>query len=479
MNGAPITYAEACRDPNLFGPWFDGDTWATWRVVDKALFGEPLDDAELAVFQELTGREIAPTEAAKEAWFICGRRSGKDVKAASIAVYLATFGAEFHNYRAHLTRGEKGVVQCLAVDRDQTGVVLGYISAMFEQPIFRAMLAKEPTATGISLRNDLSIEVTTNDKRRVRGRTVVAAIFDEVAFWASDNSVNPDVEVYRAVRPAMSTIPGAMLIGITSPYAKRGLLYRKWRDHYGKDSRTMIVQAPTWRMNPTLPRDGDFIREEFEEDPSSAAAEYGAQFRNDVEQYADEDTVRACVTPSVKERAPIDRIAYRAFVDPSGGSQDSMTLAIGHSEDRDGKRIAIVDAIREVRPPFSPEQTVSDFCDLLRTYRVSTVEGDRYAGEWPREQFSKRGVTYRVADQVRSDLYRDMQPLLTSGTIELLDSDKLVRQIVGLERRTTRGGRDSIDHAPNGHDDIANSVAGLAAMLRRKREHPVLGIMKH
>jgi hypothetical protein len=33
------------------------------------------------------------------------------------------------------------------------------------------------------------------------------------------------------------------------------------------------------------------------------------------------------------------------------------------------------------------------------------------------------------------------------------------------ERRTARGGRDSIDHAPNAHDDLANSVAGVVAAL--------------
>ena len=37
-------------------------------------------------------------------------------------------------------------------------------------------------------------------------------------------------------------------------------------------------------------------------------------------------------------------------------------------------------------------------------------------------------------------------------------------QLCGLERRTARGGRDSIDHAPGGHDDLANAVAGAAAL---------------
>ena len=55
-------------------------------------------------------------------------------------------------------------------------------------------------------------------------------------------------------------------------------------------------------------------------------------------------------------------------------------------------------------------------------------------------------------------------PLLNSNRIELLDHPRLVAQLCGLERRTARGGRDSIDHAPGAHDDLANAVAGAAAL---------------
>ena len=56
-------------------------------------------------------------------------------------------------------------------------------------------------------------------------------------------------------------------------------------------------------------------------------------------------------------------------------------------------------------------------------------------------------------------------PLINSHKIELLDDARLIAQIVGLERRTARGGSDCIDHAPNAHDDLANAVAGVVSML--------------
>lgn len=167
--------------------------------------------------------------------------------------------------------------------------------------------------------------------------------------------------------------------------------------------------------------------------------------------------------------APLAANNYRAFVDPSGGSADSFTMAISH---RDGERI-VIDAIREVRPPFSPEGVVDDFSILLKTYRVYQVSGDRYAGEWPREQFKKRGITYRCADKTKSDLFRDLLPLLNSGQIVLPKSDRLVNQLTGLERRVARSGKDSIDHSPGSHDDLANSVAGAADRVAVNRERPL------
>jgi hypothetical protein len=105
-----------------------------------------------------------------------------------------------------------------------------------------------------------------------------------------------------------------------------------------------------------------------------------------------------------------------------------------------------------------------DFCQTLTSYGIGTVSGDRYAGEWPREQFSKRNITYRPSERVKSDIYRDMLPILNSRKCQLLDIPRLISQFHGLERRTARGGKDSIDHGPGQHDDVANAVAGALVL---------------
>ena len=95
--------------------------------------------------------------------------------------------------------------------------------------------------------------------------------------------------------------------------------------------------------------------------------------------------------------------------------------------------------MRERVPPFTPEQVVEDFAALCKTYRISKVTGDHYAGEFPRELFRKHGISYEVAKQTKSELFRDLLPLLNSTRIVLPRNDRLVQQIVSLERRVAAG----------------------------------------
>ena len=97
---------------------------------------------------------------------------------------------------------------------------------------------------------------------------------------------------------------------------------------------------------------------------------------------------------------------------------------------------------------------------MLKSYGVTTVQSDRYAGQWPVEVFAKYGITVEQSAAAKSDLYRELLPLLHSGRCELLDHPRLHAQLLALERRVARGGRDSIDHPPNAHDDVVNSAAG-------------------
>jgi hypothetical protein len=228
-------------------------------------------------------------------------------------------------------------------------------------------------------------------------------------------------------------------------------------------------------MNPTIDR--AVIAEAFERDEVSAWSEYGRdgaiRFRTDVESYVSRDAIELCTVPGRIGVPPIPSERYVAFADPAGGSgADSFTWAIAHAEERDGRRVVILDAVEERKPPFAPSEVVRDSAGECALYGVDAITGDKYAGDWPSEAYATEKITYLASERTKSEIYRDALPLLTSGMVELLDHPKLAAQLQGLERRTARGGRDSIDHGPGGHDDVANAAMGaiLLAMTDARTE---------
>lgn len=474
-----LTILDTTTDEHLFAGWFrDRVTWSTWFVFLAALFGLPMTPDQLEVYRRCTGRADPPTAAATEGWLICGRRAGKSFVLALVAVFLAVF----REYRPYLAPGERATILIVATDRRQARTIFRYVRALLSVPLIGVKSKDHPggliereTADTFDLANRVTIEIGTASYRTTRGLTFAAVLGDELAFWPSDDAADPDYAVLDAIRPGLATIPGAMLLCASSPYAKRGALWDAFKRYFGKDGDVLVWRADTRTMNPTVPQ--GVIDRAIERDPASAAAEFGAEFRNDIAAFITREVVEAAVSPGVFERSRIAGVSYSAFVDPSGGVSDSMTLAVAHNETgRDGKRVVMLDAVREVKAPFSPDVAVSEFAKLLKSYGVSRVTGDRYSGEWAREAFRKAGIEYRPSALPKSDLYKDLLPRMNSGEIDLLDNSRIVAQLCGLERRTARGGRDSIDHAPGSHDDVANVLAGVVNVLSERNQTPTLRI---
>jgi hypothetical protein len=452
-----VTILDAMESPDLFGPFFQGTHWRAWKAFLGAVFGLPLGPNLRAIYEKHTERSELPTALPKEAYMEVGRRGGKS----RIAAFMATYVAAFRDYHPYLAPGELALIPVLASDMDQAGAIFGYVNGFVENiPALRPLIAGKPTGQRVVFHTGVEIKVRAATFRGLRGRPIPLALGDEIAFWRNEESRNPDHEILRAILPGMLTIPDSLFAGLSSPYARRGLLWDRHKAHYGKNNpRVLIWKASTLDMNPTADREE--IALAYEDDPISAAAEYGGEFRRDLEAYVPQEVVDAAMEGQPPERLPMAGVTYHAFTDPSGGSADSFTLAIAHKLGDRG----VLDRVLEERPPFSPEGVVAKFCEVLRAYGITIVHGDHYAGEWPREQFAKHGVTYRVADQSKSELYLAFLPALMSERVDLIASPRLTNQFCALDRRTSRAGRDSVDHPPGGHDDVANAVAGVLAPL--------------
>jgi len=445
------TIIEAMDSPELFRDWFSRGDWTAWKAFLAALFGLSMNDEAQAIYQRQTSREIAPVAAFNEAWLIIGRRGGKSRIMALVATYLACF----RDYAPHLAPGEIATIPLIAQDRKQARTLARYVSAFLEVPMLSRLVIRQ-SSEAFELSNRVCIEIHTASFRSIRGYTIAAALLDEVAFWYSDGSAQPDYEIIAALRPALTTIPGALLLAASSPYAKRGELWNAYRRYHGKDGADVLTwQADTRAMNASIPASA--IQKEYERDAERAKAEYGAEFRSDLETFLLREVVDAAVRSGPLE-LPFDKAhKYFGFTDPAGGGADEYTIAIGHREDD----LTVVDLVRARRGV--PAEITAGYAALLKSYGIRKVTGDKYAGSWPADEFKKHDIEYTPSDKPKSGLYLDLLPALNSGRVELPPDDRLVNQLIGLERRTARGGRDSIDHAPGGHDDRANVVAGLSS----------------
>lgn len=458
-----MNIVEAMSDGELFGPHFAphpkrGDTWGPWQAFLKSWsgLGAEMTEAEAELYRQCTGRSALPERPFAETVLICGRRAGKSRVLAAISTFLAATA----DVERHLAAGETATIAILAADRAQAQVIFGYVRGLFEEvPLLRGMV-REVQRESIVLDNRTAIEVKTASFRATRGYTYLAVCCDEAAFWQdeSSGSRNPAEEIVRALRPGLATLPNTALLIASSPYAKRGILWRLHQRHHGRDeARTLVWQAPSLVMNPGL--DPEIVAEAYAEDEQAARAEFGALFRDDVSDFLPAEVVAAAVVPGRYERQPAP-VRHVAFADPSGGSgTDSFTLCIGHAEPS-GR--VVVDLLREHRPPLDPGSVVAQMAMDLARYGVSEVEGDRYAGLWPASRFLAHGIVYEPSKRTASEIYLDALPLFMSRQIEMLDHPRAVAQLGNLERRAGRAGRDSVGHPPGGHDDLANAVCGMA-----------------
>ena len=335
---------------------------------------------------------LPPKQRVKEFVAIVGRGGGKDATASLIASHAA---ASF-DPKGKLRPGEKAVVMCLACDRAQAAIVFNYIRAYFEDVPALKKMVRTITAESIELTNRVVIEVHTNSYRSVRGRSLLCAIFDEVAHWKDETTSNPDTEMLAAIAPGLARVPNSMLVMISTAHRRSGLLWNRFKEHYAKNNDTLVVKGTTLQFNPTF--DAATIDAAIQSDPQLYGAEYNSEWRSDLQAFVSRDAIEACVVEGRYELAPVPCVSYLAFIDPSGGASDSMTLAIAHKQDNR----AVLDLVREWRLPFSPESVVGECADILRSYGVTRVVGDRYGGLWVREPFVRRGCpTWKRAKSIK------------------------------------------------------------------------------
>ncbi len=430
--------------------------WAQLALA-KAIDGLPLDEEERVLYETHTGRSYIQDLIIRQVLIIVGRQSGKTEEAADRLVYEGV-GASL--------AGERGI-SCIGVAQDQrsaTGALFGYVQRRFENPMLSPLVIAQTNDT-ITLVNDVQITVLPCRPAALRGRRCRIVVLDEIAHFRNSENIALDKEVWRAALPTLLTT-GGRLFALSSPYNASGLLYDLHQRHYGKaDSSTLVWRSAGTVLHPTL--DAEFMQQLRDGDPEGARAELDAEFLSNVSALIDEESLCAAIDPDVRSRPPQAGCRYHAFVDVATGTKangDLAALGIAHSENNR----AILDTVIAWRPPFSPQSVASEMSEILRTYGLRHVTGDRFAQGFTSDAFSRVGIQYRPSEADKSALYLQMAGAINSGTARLTDDAALHRELRGLERR--RGPtKDRVDHRRGANDDRANVCAGALCLAATPR----------
>ena len=440
-----------CEDPGLLALSIS----PAQRTLLKAIYGEPLSDEELSIWQKCTGRESHPAQPFQEATILAGARAGKDSR---IAVPVLLYEALFGQHKVH--KGERPVFPLVAQDTRATRIAFGYAkSYLTESPILRSEVA-ELRHNEIELRNGARIYCFPSTQTSLRGWSIPCGIMDEVAFFRLEGSADSDIEIQTSIRRGMLGFEATKLLKISTPYLRSGVLYDDFQRHYGKDTQDVLVwKASSALMNPSIQEER--LAREKRLDPVRYSREYEAEFSTDLASAFDLEAIQAAVVPGRKELPPLPGTRYHCFVDPSGGGRDRFSVSIAHAEGQGDSTRCVIDLCRGWRSK-NPSGIVQEVAQLAKQYACYKVVGDRYSGQWVRESFRAEGITYEPSPLTASDLYLESVAFLNSGRVELLDNAELLREFQNLERRPSQSGKDKICHPVNQHDDLSNAVAGVA-----------------
>jgi len=298
-------------------------SWSRWLAFIKTWAALPLDEQELAIYRACTGRLNPPTERARRVVALIGRRGGKTRVVAWLGAYLAAFV----DHSKVLVPGEVGVVAIMAPSKAQAGICRRYIEAFFDgEPALQRMIVRR-TADALDIAGQggtlIRVLVISASFKLSRGWTLVAFVGDESAFWESESTAaSPDIEIYRSILPALATTGGPAIL-ISTPYAPTGLVYDLHDKHWGRDGDVLVWRADSLTMNPLL--DAKLIEQAYRDDPESASAEYGANFRSDLRSLFAIEALQACVVAGRRELLPQAGTVYAAFADPRGTSRPART----------------------------------------------------------------------------------------------------------------------------------------------------------
>ena len=491
-----IPFAAVVADKKLMGK-----IWNTLsmpqQVVLKAAYGQPLTtNEEMAAWAILNDNvksdelyyptAIIPTPYEPREYRtvvgLIGRRSGKSFISCFAALYEIIFGG--HTNPNHILEGQEVIVPYVAQDLATAKINMRTIALLAKMvPMLEDQIAKSLPDV-IEFKNGIKVIPEPPVIKTGRGVAIPFAILDEVGFWyKTSDAVNPDVEVERAISPAMTQFPNRKMFIISSPYTEEGILWEYSKagtagihaplDKKAKYANALVMQASTAAMaNPTLIRAGlkDTLEEEQAKDPEGFIREYGARFVSAISGYLPQHLVQAAIDKGVglRKRAEIEKHLlvpfYIAAMDPAF-RHDSWAFTIFH-RDQFGR---VIQDVLQVWTPnkkrgiiLNPAIIMSEIDELCKAWNVKFIYSDQAHFDSLQQialQFKLPITEVPFTGASKAGIFGSLLSMLRQGNLRLLDNDAQYQQLVQLQKKMTAMGGIQISAPKGRHDDIACALA--------------------
>ncbi len=441
-----------------------GGTSPLQRIFVKAAIGDPLAKEETALWRKATGRvglsgwfRSYKEKASNEMWLLCGRRAFKTTFGASLVIYEAL--------RRNVPSGQQWTIPIVAPGlRQGQRVALDMVRRIVMSiPEIAPMLVGDTTD---SLTFSTGVTVITLPPRvsLIQGWTSPAIWCDEASGFTQEDASASDLSaVLDALRPSISTIPGAKVLVTSLPGPKAGTIWSKWESRF--DEGALVFRAASADMNPSLLESEEF--QKAQKKPESFTLFYSGELVNARAGLLPVALIDAAIMPGKAELPPAECVGAAAVGCDFATSGDDCAAAIAvkvRIRDTENEQI-IVAWVRkwsvkggELHPVYTYLAEIAAACSL---YGVWNGVGDKENLAAATQFFGGKYISYShlVTNGAASEPVFDyLRTQLREGRLLLPDDPALRAQLKALEERRD-GGRSYEVAARKGHDDLAVAVA--------------------
>ncbi len=467
----------------VFGKFLDPITKKPVRMEsrDNGTISFPLVPmTEYEIYEFLTDTPYDPKKISNikinKINLICGRRSGKTLISAVIAIYCAIS----NNWKPFLKKTPFATVLIMSHSREFSDEVLEVIRTLIESSdILSALVNKQKKNTSSTMNlkipwivsgkieySRVQIKVAAASSKTTRGVAACAILCDEIGFWGLDETMKEsDFKIIKAVRPSMKQFRDlAMLIKLSSPAIRQGILYDEYKKSRAGElpESYAIFKAPSWVISPPdVVPDSEFI-EEYELDPDGFDTEYRSNFTDSLSNFIVPEYIDMAVLKGVTFLPPEpDGGKYKAAID-SAFKGDAFTFSVTSYMNNRLKQYVSKGWKGTKQNPVNAHEVAEYIRNICKQFMIDTVGADQFSFQPLREIFERYGVTleeYTFTASFKKKIFFNLKKLVHSQQTDLLDNEIQTKELKELVVEQSPTGNIKIGHPSGGSDDYATSLA--------------------